>query len=544
MTAFSAGISADAAAAVSDPKPIDTAGTTLKQAVTTRDTSAAQSALSSVRSVFADSSTTSARAAVAGGKVDASMPLRELALRIDSLSGADREEAARYLARPTDEGGDPQGGGTTIEYTVDEAAPACSPDLCVHYVASSKDAPPLADLNDAAGDAGPNGIPDYVDTVLRVMVLVHDTYLDAGYREPRADGTRGGDDRIDIYLAEIGSLGLYGYCAPDQPNSSAEPGTFDRWAYCVLDDDYAGFDDNTQLENIAVTAAHEYFHATQYAYDAFEDLWFLEATAAWAEDIVFDSVNDNLQYLANSPLTQPYTPMDSFIGQTGFHYGTWTYFRFLTEKYDTLQGTMPKLILDFFTMADGAAGGPDQYSYQAISTVLSQHSTTAEKQFLDFSVANRRPRETYEEGKAQKYPTGPLAGRSKLSSKKTSIDKLITIDHLTSATYRIIPKSLKKPKTKLKLTVDMAYKFKGSRAAVTVVPKSGKTKVYEIKLNKKGDGTKRVSFSSKKIKRVEVTLANASARTNCYQDDNSPYSCSGIPKDDGLKQKLSARVLK
>ncbi len=60
---------------------------------------------------------------------------------------------------------------------------------------------------------------------------------------------------------------------------------------------------HTPIENLQVTVAHEYFHAIQFAYDYFEDGWCMEATAAWVEDEVYDEVNDNVQYLADSPLT-------------------------------------------------------------------------------------------------------------------------------------------------------------------------------------------------------------------------------------------------
>ena len=52
-----------------------------------------------------------------------------------------------------------------------------------------------------------------------------------------------------------------------------------------------------------MTAAHEFFHAVQFAYNAFQDSWLLESTAAWVEDEAFDSVNDNYQYLRSSALT-------------------------------------------------------------------------------------------------------------------------------------------------------------------------------------------------------------------------------------------------
>ena len=170
--------------------------------------------------------------------------------------------------------------------------------------------------------------------MLDTTLHVHDTYVAAGYRAPKGDGTRGGgSNKTDIYVADIGDDGLYGYCTSDQkiPND----GPFNAWAYCVVDDDYAAneFPTNTALENLQVTVAHEYFHAVQFGYDIDEDSWFLEATAAWVEDEMYDNVNDNLQYLEQSPLRLPRVPMDTFGGS--FHYGTWIFFRYLTERSPT-----------------------------------------------------------------------------------------------------------------------------------------------------------------------------------------------------------------
>jgi hypothetical protein len=47
----------------------------------------------------------------------------------------------------------------------------------------------------------------------------------------------------------------------------------------VLDDDYSTsqFPD-PPLVSLDVTAAHEFFHAVQFAYDYFEDSWLMEGT--------------------------------------------------------------------------------------------------------------------------------------------------------------------------------------------------------------------------------------------------------------------------
>ncbi|MEN8674920.1 MXAN_6640 family putative metalloprotease [Nocardioides sp.] len=504
-----------------DPSTAPTAVTSLKQAPTTPDRKAAVDALAAVRAIFAPKSPSQARASLEAGGVEATMALRDLALRAKSLSASDQESARDYFDRPA---------------TSDD--PVCNADVCVH-VAAKVDP---EDSQDASGAAGANGIPDYVDTVLRTVGHVHDKYLRAGYREPLPDDELGGDDRFDIYLKNVGKEGLYGFCGSDDDSDE-----YDRWAYCVLDNNYSEFS-GTPLENLQVTAAHEYFHATQYAYDMAEDKWFLEATATWAEDEVYDGVDDNVQYLKTSPLTAPFLPLDSFISTgnfANFHYGTWSFFRFLTEKYRATKGGMPVLMLDLMKKVDGSAAGPDQYSWQAVQSVLAKKRTTAAKQFLAFSVANRDPRRSYDEGKANKYPVGPLAGSVKLTRKRSRTNQAtVRTEHLSSATYRITPRRLTSRRTKLEVSLDMAPRKRGSMAAVTMFPQKGKARSSTVDLDRRGDGTARVAFSSRKVRYVEVTLANTSGRfAQCFEQ-YTPFSCYGLPKDDRQKQRISARVVR
>ena len=72
----------------------------------------------------------------------------------------------------------------------------------------------------------------------------------------------------------------------------------------------------------------------------------------------------------------------------------------------------------------------------------------------------------------------------------------------------------------------------------TVSYKNGKTRTYHLSLNAKGDGSKRVPFSSRTVKWVELTLVNASDRTSCWSDPQGTFSCWGTPKDDNLVQKM------
>ena len=64
-------------------------------------------------------------------------------------------------------------------------------------------------------------------------------------------------------------------------------GPYDTCGLLRLRQRLLGVPAHTPLENLEVTAAHELFHAVQFAYDYDEDAWFMEATATWAEDEVY-----------------------------------------------------------------------------------------------------------------------------------------------------------------------------------------------------------------------------------------------------------------
>jgi hypothetical protein len=469
----------------------------------------AERALDRVRGIFD-------RKAAAGQDRNATLALRNLWRYQGDLSPADRKEAQGYLARPTDPA-DPDAYdlGTTVEVS-------CGV-VCVHWVETSGDAV-------TPGDANVNGIPDYVDSVIAEMTNVYNTYINAGYLAPDPDGTLGGDARTDIYLANIGPDGLYGYCTSDQSVPSAGP--YNAWAYCVLDNDYQASEFgtlNTPIENLQVTAAHEYFHATQFAYDAFDDGWFMEATATWAEDELYTDVNDNLQYLPSGPQAHPEIPLDAFTGS--HQYGDWVFFRYLTEKYPTAQGGLPTLVRKMWERASGRSGAPDDYSIQAVARILTAQGSSLPKEFAKFADANRRPGKVYSEGAS--YPTAPTGHFSKKNG--WYVTKL---DHLTSATGVYKPGN---NTHKLRITVDLANKSTAPVAIVSVYKKSGSVATSFISLNSKGNGDDVFPFAKSTVKSVEITLVNASARFNpCWQ--GSPFSCSGVPIDENLTAKVKGAV--
>lgn len=479
----------------------------------------ALAALARVESIF---SPTTARRAPAGGDTDATLALRDLSLLVDDLPADRRAEARAYFRRPTDSGGD-----GALNYGNATVQRVCGGIICVHYATSGVHAP---------------SDPNWASTALATLRHVQNTYTAAGYKRPRGDGAigGGGTNRVDVYLGDIDreGSGLYGYCTTDEVRDGPP---YSRWAYCVLDDDYANIPTNTAVENLRVTAAHEYFHAVQYAYDYLEDGWFLEATAAWVEDEMYDGVNDNRQYLANSPLRSPRRSMDQFEGL--WHYGVWIFFRYLTERFTAQQGGLPTLVRDMWRRADGTTtAARDQYSWQAVNSVLKARGSSAAAQFAAFSVGNRRPNATYDEGAALNYPAAPLWAQARLTGSRRSATGAIRLNHLTSATARFTPSGLSATTWKLRLRFDMAPTGRGSRAIVVVTGTNGRVKSIPVRLNGSGDGSRAVAFSTRSVRHVEVTLVNAGARFRCFE--GTRFSCQGTPLDDRLTQRVTATAFR
>ncbi len=179
-------------------------------------------------------------------------------------------------------------------------------------------------------DVDINGIPDYIERIASYLDSSYDRHLELGYLLPPSDGTNGGDGKYDVYFEKTG---FYGYAVPEGAGSESWN---DVYSYIVLNRDFIGFpynkDPEGQVSGAAkATAAHEYRHAVQWAYDIGQELWIMEGDATHMEDIVFDAVDDNYNYL--------YLFMDrpdkSLMELTDHYYSTFIWEMFLIEVFDT-----------------------------------------------------------------------------------------------------------------------------------------------------------------------------------------------------------------
>ncbi|MBH31475.1 MAG: hypothetical protein CMG71_05730 [Candidatus Marinimicrobia bacterium] len=189
-------------------------------------------------------------------------------------------------------------------------------------------------------DSNMDGIPDFVELMAETAERVFEVEIGSfGFTRPPSDqwyADNGGSDAYDIYLLDIGE-NLFGYTQMEHlANYMSGNNEFSDTkeenaltSYIAMNNDYGQFlcEESACVE---VTLAHEFFHAIQFGYDAWDKIWFLEASAVWMEDEVFDDINDNYYYL-DLWMRQPHVALDQ--NRSPHWYGSWIYFRYLSEHF-------------------------------------------------------------------------------------------------------------------------------------------------------------------------------------------------------------------
>ena len=487
-----------------------------------RSDPAAKAALTAVRRLFTPPSPAAYRtsAVPSAGAREATLALRDLRAALPGLRGDDAEVARSLLSRPTDD--DTTDDGTHYDQP---AKSACTAHLCVHWVESGRDA---VDTTDGDGD----GVPDWVETTQRTLETAWQHFTRTGYKAPLPDGamaSHGPDDRIDVYLADVASLGFYGYCTPD----ALTPDTRTSTGHCVLDNDYAYDEVSTEpIVALRATSAHELFHLVQFAYDAREDPWLMEGTAAWMEDEVFDTANDNWNYLSTSTLAHPAVPLD--YGEDYYPYGAWTWWRFLSEYFGSAKKAAPQVVRELWDAA------VTRDSLSATRYVIGRRGSSFSRVFADYSALSHVSRRWYFEGADAPYPQAPMARRLALSRRVlgTGAMRSVRLDHLTSANISI-SRTTTLVGRNLRIWVDGPSRLSAPAAVVTLHRKDGTLAWRTMRLDADGDGALTVPFARGRVDRVVITLVNASTRMACHQ--STTLACGGVPRDDGRTFSYRAR---
>ncbi|MFL5874008.1 MAG: MXAN_6640 family putative metalloprotease [Solirubrobacterales bacterium] len=406
-------------------------------------------------------------------------------------------------------------------YSVPEAptSPACSRHFCVHWVAEGLSAPDLSDRN---GD----GVPDFVETVLRVAERVHRVENGKlGWREPRSDGRQGGGrGKTDVYLSQIGGE-LFGYAAPDRGQATKQHRIPRRLhGYLVLDNDYSAFEfpGTKPLADLQVTFAHEYNHILQFGYDAYQDPWFAEATATWMEDQVYNGINDYMRYvgrwvkLYETPLT----------ANSIKEYGSAVWNQWLTRRYG------PAIVRKAWAGAiDAKPGGFSVSSYER--ALRSTGPSDFSHDFARFAAAVAEWRTGKGFRESSLYPDAPRQGHLPLDGRH--LTRLL--NHTSFQFLRVRPQ--KGRAITLRMTAP-----RGTAAGLALVGRLGSERHGRpvIRLDyQRGGGQLQVRLPNPgRFRRITAVLVNADARARGFDVGLLDWNYL----TDGLPFEVSGRLLK
>jgi hypothetical protein len=402
-------------------------------------------------------------------------------------------------------------------YSVPEAprSPACSPHFCVHWVVQGLDAPELGDRN---GD----GVPDFVETVLRVAERVHTVENEKlGWREPRSDGRRGGRrGKTDVYLSQIGGE-LFGYAAPDRGQATTEHRIPRRLhGYLVLDNDYSPFEfpGTKPLADLRVTFAHEYNHILQFGYDAYQDPWFAEASATWMEDQVYNGIDDYLRYvrrwvkLYETPLT----------ANSIKEYGSAVWNQWLARRYG------PEIVRKAWAGSiDARPGGFSVASYERVLRASGPSDLSHDFTRFAAAVAEWRTGKGFRESRL--YPDARRQGHLPLGGRPLTR----MLNHTTFQLLRVRPR-------RGRAIVVHLQAPRGTAAGVALVGRLGSERHGRPKVRiayRRGGGELTVRLAQPaRFKRITVVVVNADARAGGfdvgsldwnYLTDGLPFAVNG-----------------
>ena len=229
-----------------------------------------------------------------------------------------------------------------------------------------------------------NAVPDYIDNVAIVFENVYNHEINIlGYTIPPSDGMEGGSSAYDIYVISTGAYGWtnYDYPAVGDNINSLEKENNAYSSYIYIRNNYTdGSFPNTELENIQVTAGHEFFHAIQLGYDGDEAIWLMEATAVWMEEETYDDVNDCYQYMIPW-FDKPYLSLNR---PNGLHqYGSFIFFKYIDEH---LGGR--NLIKKTWEQSRIFNSNDNDYSIQSIDLALKEYNHSFKKALNNMAIAN------------------------------------------------------------------------------------------------------------------------------------------------------------
>jgi hypothetical protein len=194
----------------------------------------------------------------------------------------------------------------------------------LHYTRQGNNAVP-------ARDANGNGTPDFIDVAALSWEEVWDREInELGYPAPK--GTP--QQKFHVYYRDFAYYGVTYVENVELTATSPVPlGTAS--GYIEVENDFYGFPPNDEdapgaivrSGALKVTQAHEFMHASQFNINVYQSGWLFESHATWAEDAVYDEINDWHWYI-NRFLSRPDLPLFN-----RYVYGSAYFMNYLSENY-------------------------------------------------------------------------------------------------------------------------------------------------------------------------------------------------------------------
>lgn len=420
---------------------------------------------------------------------------------------------------------------TTISHT-------CSAHACVHWVETGEDAPPLDDL-----DA--DGIPDWPQAYLAAVEKAWTTFVgEWGFKAPLPDTTSenyGPDGRLDVYVADVD--GSHGFVLSDAPARNA--GALQVSAYIVVDNDHSGIDAAERPEVIRHVAAHELFHAIQFAYDFMEDGWMKESSAEWAT-FMLRGVPIRAGYCSTA---FPHIPLDSYDCLEG--YGSLLIWEYASRVFTAKGAVDANALREIWELADASEGALNYYSVEALSQWATSNGLDFNSFFSSFGLENAYPSRFYP-GFERCQLTETRSVR--LSATQRSVTQELAVDHLVNDYTAFWGGALEVPSA-LEISVDLPDRSDFVSAAVlwrehsnTQCHDEVEVERQKIALDDNGIGHVTIPDFPRKAVQATLVLTNASIRyTDCFPERTEPgedrYSCRGLPVDDDLPMRFTASLV-
>jgi hypothetical protein len=249
-------------------------------------------------------------------------------------------------------------------------------------------------------DADRNGIPDFIDASAKSWEVVYGREVGAlRYPAPKLTTTFDGtvSNKFHVYFKD---MKFYGYTVPENvefaPVAGFPSGTASAWI--VVENDFAGFppndEDVTGLETVRtgalkVTQAHEFMHAIQFNINVYQSGWLMESHATWAEDAVYDGINDWHWYI-NRFFVDPSVPIFN-----RYVYGSAYFQNWVSERYGV---DAPRHIWEAarsMTAADAVRSVAFGGSWEAMNAFAAAQPTLAISDFTTDGLTTIVPNTAY-----------------------------------------------------------------------------------------------------------------------------------------------------